>query len=163
MIKFCVEKWTKNENKLREAVSKDTEITSCDYLYLIKLVTKYILNGEDNNTNTEFEEKWGEDEITVVDNGDYQGTLMFLIPLKTCQPSESEYLLTYADYGSCSVCDTLQGIQAYSLCNEVPTEEQIKDFMSLCRDLVMNMIKPYNIGWRASDDFEEIKYDVYGV
>lgn len=42
--------------------------------------------------------------------------------------------MTYVGYGSCSGCDTLQAIQE---CGEnIPTPEQLKDFMSLCKDLV---------------------------
>lgn len=67
---------------------------------------------------------------------------------------EYEYLMTYVGYGSCSGCDTLQAIQE---CGEnIPTPEQLKDFMSLCKDLVTNMIKPYNTGWRATSDFEPV-------
>lgn len=143
MIKYCLDCWNKNQQSLREQLEKDASLNSCEYEYLVKLVTRYILGKE-----------WDAENITVVDNGDYQGTLLFLIPRDTYQPSEDEYLMTYVGYGSCSGCDTLQAIQEHG--ENIPTPEQLKDFMSLCKDLVTNMIKPYNTGWRATSDFEPV-------
>lgn len=123
MIKYCLDCWNKNQQSLREQLEKDASLNSCEYEYLVKLVTRYILGKE-----------WDAENIIVVDNGDYQGTLLFLIPRDTYQPSEDEYLMTYVGYGSCSGCDTLQAIQEYG--ENIPTPEQLKDFMSLCKDLV---------------------------
>ena len=96
------------------------------------------------------------EEITEIDNGDYQGTLLYLIPFKTYQLSENEYLMTYVGYGSCSGCDTLQAIQDYS---EKPlTEGQISDFMALCKDILTNTIKPYNHGWRETEDYNQVEF-----
>ena len=149
MLKYCLDKWNQNKGLLEEQLKKDTTLNSCDcdYVDLVKLIVDFILNpGVDI--------KWNSDEITVVDNGDYQGTQLFLIPRMTYQPSEYEYLMTYVGYGSCSGCDTLQAIHDYS---ENPlTEEQVKDFMTLCKDLLTNMVKPYNAGWRHEEDFVEV-------
>ena len=100
MIKYCLNRWNENHQKLRQQLETDTSLNGCDYKYLVELVTKFILGKE-----------WDAENITVVDNGDYQGTQLFLIPEDTYQPSESEYLMTYVGYGSCSGCDTLQAIQ----------------------------------------------------
>ena len=48
-----------------------------------------------------------------------------------------DYLITHTYYGSCSGCDTLQGINSYSC--ELPTEEQVKDYMTLALHLVQRM------------------------
>ena len=77
-----------------------------------------------------------------------------MIPTKTYQPDESEYLLTFVDYGSCSGCDTLQSIQYWK--EGKLTDYQVKDFMVLCKDLVCNIIKPYNAGWRRDEKYEAI-------
>lgn len=47
--------------------------------------------------------------ISVINHGDYQGTLVFVIAASGYQPSQ--YWVTAVSYGSCSVCDTLQGIE----------------------------------------------------
>jgi hypothetical protein len=102
-------------------------------------------------------DEWDSEKITVVDNGDYQGTKLFLIPKVGYQPEEYEYLMTYVGYGTCSGCDTLLEIQSYSYDNDLPTEQQLKDYMTLCKHLVDNMIKPYNTGWRNDPRFNTIE------
>lgn len=145
MIKYCFNRWNENQQKLRHQLQTDISLNECDYEYLVKLVTKFILGKE-----------WDAENIAVIDNGDYQGTLLFLIPQNTYQPAEYEYLMTYVGYGSCSGCDTLQAIQSFRF--NTPLEpEQVNDFMKLCKDLVTNMIRPYNIGWRASSEFEPVE------
>ena len=130
----------------------DKKINDCNYDYLEKLVVKYILNQPGDDDWDHF----NEDKLTVIDNGDYQGTMLFMIPRKRYQPSEYDYLITYAGYGSCSYCDTLLSIQS---CGDelLPTEKQVNDYMILCKDLVCNIVKPYNSGWREDEDFDEVK------
>lgn len=157
MLKYCYHKWDCNKNGLREVIRNDKNINSCDYKYLVKLVTRYILNGEFPSKLSKGNWKWDAENITEVDNGDYQGTLLFLIPRDCYQPSEYEYLLTYAGYGSCSGCDSLLNIQeCYRFEEELPSEEQVKEYMELCKDLVTNMVKPYNNGWRQDDLFDQV-------
>ena len=153
MIKFCKEMWDKNQDTLKEALKNDFTLNECEYVDLLRLVVKHVLNN--NNAGI----KWSPDKITQIDNGDYQGTLLFLIPQDTYQPGEYEYLMTYVGYGSCSGCDTLLGIQDWKS-NIPPTEQQLKDYMSLCRDLVVRMIKPYNSGWRNEEIFETVAEEV---
>ena len=143
MIKYCLDKWNENKDTLKEVLANDTKLNDCEYIYLVELVVEYILG-----------DNWDKDNITVINNGDYQGTLLFLIPKDTYQPAEYEYLMTFVNYGSCSGCDTLQHIQSWN--DGKLSEEQLKDFMSLCKDLVCNMIKPFNCGWRNEEEFEVV-------
>ena len=46
--------------------------------------------------------------VHVINDGDYQGTLVFIIAEQGYQPSGYYYTSVY--YGSCSYCDTLQGV-----------------------------------------------------
>jgi hypothetical protein len=147
MLKYCYEKWNKNQNSL-EAKLREVDLSAQNYESLLALTIDCIFNDGDYNY------QWDTESITEIDNGDYQGTLLYLIPESTYQPSEREYLMTYMGYGSCSGCDLLQAIQPWS--KEDTTEETIKNFMSLCKDFVTNMIKPYNTGWRQDDKFEHI-------
>lgn len=75
------------------------------------------------------------DNMTVLDHGDYQGTLVFILHMNCYQPSVDEYVYTSVDYGSCSACDALQGINEYNW-DKLPNEEQIKDYMTLCLHLL---------------------------
>lgn len=72
--------------------------------------------------------------MTVIDNGDYQGTQIFLIPLKTYQPSVEDYVYTNTYYGSCSGCDTLEAINEYD--DDLPREDQVSDYMILALHLL---------------------------
>ena len=111
MLKYCRDKWYENKDKLEEAIRNSDDLNFCNYKTLVEMIVEYILNpSSDDNSIDEFDE----DEITVIDNGDYQGTQLFMIPRKTYQPSAGDYLLTYTYYGSCSGCDTLQGMQKWS-------------------------------------------------
>ncbi len=144
MLKYCLKKWDENKGFLEQELRTNPTLNDCSYLDLVKLVVNCILNGNNND-------KWDAEHITEIDNGDYQGTLLFLIPRDCYQPAEYEYLMTFVGYGSCSGCDTLQAIQEWG--EKVLTEQQVKDFMQLCKDLITNMIKPYNRGWRSEEEF----------
>lgn len=149
MLKYCYKKWDKNKDKLEAALRK-TDISRVEYRDLLVLTVENIFNDSDGYN----EYLWDTKKITQIDDGDYQGTLLFLIPADTYQPSEREYLMTCIGYGSCSCCDTLQSIQPYS--HEETKDTDIAEFMALCKDFITNMIKPYNTGWRYDEDFEHI-------
>ena len=101
------------------------------------------------------ENEWSVNKIKEIDDGDYQGTLLYLIPEDTYQPDSSEYLMTFVEYGSCSGCDTLQGIQCFLGVRS--RDKSIDDLMSLCKDLICNMIKPHNTGWGHDEKFDTIE------
>lgn len=160
MIKFCVEKWEKNNKLLEEALRSRTDLNTCGYKTLVEMIVTYIFNdgidykGYQFGTHTVFRP----DRITEIDDGDYQGTLIFLIPTANYQPSAGSYLMTNVYYGSCSGCDTLQGIQGYS--EDFLTNRQVADFMILCKDLVQNTIKPYNSGWYHDEQFDTVEVEI---
>ena len=143
MLKYCKDKWSKNEELLRQALSFE-ELDCLGYKDLVKLTVKWILNGGENDFGN-----WDYNNITCIDNGDYQGTLLYLIPENTYQPAEYQYLMTYVGYGSCSGCDTLQSIQ-FKDC-------EVSEYMKLCKDIVCNIVKPYNYGWRNDKEFEVVE------
>lgn len=149
MLKIVVEKWWKNKKKLENVYRTGTTWNSCTYLDIVKETINTILNDNDEYP------KWDIEHITQIDNGDYQGTYLYLIPENTYQPSADEYLMTYVYYGSCSGCDTLQAIQDWR--GNLLNEEQIKEFMTLSLHLLENMIKPYNDGWRSNDDYNQVQ------
>lgn len=151
MLKYCLRKWDENKKKLEEELLKDPLLNNCEYKHIVEKVVEIILN-----TNEEC--LWDSEGITEIDDGDYQGTLLFLIPRKTYQPLEYEYLMTYVGYGSCSGCDTLQAIQEDYGENPI-SEDQLKDYMALCKDIITNMIKPYNCGWRNEEEFTEVEFN----
>lgn len=74
------------------------------------------------------------ERIHEIDDGDWQGNYIYLIPKDTYQPLGSDYLVTQVSYGSCSGCDTIEGIRQYD--SGLPNEEQIKEYMTLALHLV---------------------------
>lgn len=158
MIKYCIEKWDKNKDLLRSVLNNnellnhvlnknyDDPLEYLEYKDLVKLTVMFILNDEN---------EWDENKIKEIDDGDYQGTLLYLIPEDTYQPNSSEYLMTFVEYGSCSGCDTLQRIQCFL--DTKSRDKSIDDLMNLCKDLICNMIKPYNTGWRNDEKFDTIE------
>lgn len=148
MLKYCLEKWNTNKNLLEAHLRRDEKMSEYDYSDLVRLVVEHILNRGSNDI------QWNTERIETIDHGDYQGTLLFVIPERTYQPSEYEYLMTYIGYGSCSVCDYLQSIRPWE--NRLLSDKEVKDYMGLCKDILTNMTKPYNDGWRDDDRFATV-------
>ena len=153
MIYIMKKCWDRNNKKLREVLSERTDLNSCSYKDLVKITFEVIFNNDEYNDDI----KLDLEHMTEIDDGSYQGTILWAIPFDTYQPSANEYLMTHIEYGSCSCCDTLQGIQGYS--EEKPTKEQLNEFMMLCKDFVCNAIKPYNHGWRHNDMYDPVEED----
>lgn len=161
MLKIIAKKWDENKDKLRSILAERTDLNSVDYIDLVKLSFETIYNYGLDDYKTEHYVGYGDlisldlDKIHIIDDGDYQGTLLYIIPFNTYQPCEFEYLMTYVGYGSCSGCDALESIQAWD--EKKLTDRQVEDFMRLCKDILTNTIKPYNGGWRQTEAFEQIE------
>ena len=155
MIKYALKKWNENKDVLRNAIQQTEKDKRSVWNYndIVKLVCRYIFN----ENATDKDPKINIGGITMIDNGCYQGTLLFMMPFDTYQPAEYEYLMTYVGYGSCSGCDTLQRIQLDEMYYNVNSNDDLIDsYMALCKDLVSNTIRPYNTGWRNDMIFEPV-------
>lgn len=73
--------------------------------------------------------------ITCIDHGEYQGTLLFVIAAEGYQPDHYWYTTVY--YGSCSGCDTLQGIHNYD--SDPPNDSQLDQYMKLALHIVQKL------------------------
>lgn len=143
--------WDMNSEKLRKVLAERTDLNTCNYKDLVKLTFDAIYNSSIEDKYR----KLNTEAITEIDDGDYQGTLLFTIPVDTYQPGASEYIMTFIEYGSCSGCDSLQAAQDWH--TDKLTEEQIKDFMIICKDLICNAIKPFNYGWRSDERWNVVE------
>lgn len=131
MIDNLVKQWDENKYKLEEYFK--TTVQS-DYDSYEKIVIKlFELCLPKANDYSGFDLS----KMTVIDNGDYQGTQIFIIPVDTYQPNVGDYVITNTHYGSCSGCDTLQSIHDYN--RSLPTIEQVKDYMTLALHLVQKL------------------------
>jgi len=87
MIQDFIDKWNKNKNKLRSVIETQQWES---YKELVKIIIDNILNeGEEEEYK-----QYNSDEITVVDDGDYQGTQLFLFHIDTYQPNVEKYIIT---------------------------------------------------------------------
>ena len=133
MIQIFIDAWNERKNELEEYF-KTTPMDKYDsYEDLVKLVFEKVVNPEMPIDYLTYDI----DRMTVIDDGHYRGTLLFLIPRKTYQPSVDEYIYTSVYYGTCSACDTLQSITGYCY-DGLPSEVQVADYMILCLHLLEN-------------------------
>jgi hypothetical protein len=95
------------------------------------LVKKLISNLVDETAYSMNPDK---DRIHVVDDGDYQGTKVFIIAATGYQPST--YWAIKVNYGSCSSCDTFEGIRLY---DATCTPAQARDYWTLMLHMVQEM------------------------
>ena len=107
MITEFIDKFQEIKPRLLEQFSKEEPE---DYSDIFKQTIKMMFEeSEDtyssNSKTPDFE------RITIIDDGDYQGTLVFVVASKGYQPSD--YWATQVAYGSCSGCDTFQSYSDY--------------------------------------------------
>lgn len=130
MIKEFVEKWDKYKENLENYFRNTRQEEYQDYKDIVKALFENVINKDETDSWNKFNLK----EMTLIDDGDYQGTQIFIIPLDVYQPNTSNYVVTNTYYGSCSGCDALMAIQDYEV--GLPNEEQIKDYMELALHLL---------------------------
>jgi len=132
MIEKFVARWEENKGALEQ---KFRDKVPGSYLDVVRGVIETINAGDD----------YGEPNskvIHVIDDGDYQGTILFIIPESGYQPST--YWVVSVHYGSCSVCDTLQSItDCYDYTGNYDdrklTDQAIKDLMTLALHIVQRI------------------------
>ena len=136
MNKEFVRYWEKNKGNLEDYLRTHEQGEYGDYVDLVKLIFDHVINPEISYGHGWGSCKFNTENITVIDDGDYQGTLLFILHQDTYQPSPSEYVYTYVYYGSCSGCDTLLSINCYG--DGLPSAEQVEDYMKLCLHLLQH-------------------------
>jgi len=149
MIKKFAEKWFKHKDKLEDYFRKTSQEEYDEYEKIVKALFDNVINQENEFDSQNFNTS----EITVIDNGDWQGTQIFLLHKDVYQPSTEDYVYTNSYYGSCSGCDTLQAIRSNGEAwGDLPTESQIKDYMTLALNLLEKI--------RFLSDDKELKLNV---
>ena len=132
MIQEIIKKWEENKYKLEEYFSTTKQEKYASYEAIVQQIFELVINSDEDSY-----ERFNINKMTVIDDGDYQGTQIFIIPKDTYQPNIDDYLITHTYYGSCSGCDVLEGIRNYS--SGLPTEQQVKEYMILALHLVQKM------------------------
>lgn len=98
MIIEYIDAWRNRKEDFREWLKNDVNANTIEYFEILKGVIEIVINPS-------LENRWSKLDITkihVIDDGDYQGTTIYLIPKDTYQPYASDYIWTHNYYGSCS-------------------------------------------------------------
>lgn len=133
MIQAFTNAWFANLEAMREKfAAKHPE----DYKEVVHAVVEML------SASSEDYERPDPDRIHEIDDGHYQGTLVYVIGATGYQPDR--YWYVKVEYGSCSGCDTLQAISNYS--DDPPSVQQVSDYMQLALHIVQ--------GLREMDDSE---------
>ena len=132
MIQEIIKRWEENKYKLEEYFSTTKQEKFASYEAIVQKIFELVINSDEDSY-----ERFNINKMTVIDDGYYQGTQIFIIPKDTYQPNIDDYLITHTYYGSCSGCDVIEGIRNYS--SGLPTEQQVKEYMILALHLVQKM------------------------
>ena len=124
MIQKYVDRFMERKDAIRKQFSKKLPDS---YLDVVTAVIKEISDADEYRD-------LDSSRIHLIDDGDYQGTLLFIIAATGYQPND--YWYVKVDYGSCSGCDTLQSILEYS--SEV-TEGKLDELMTLALHIVQGL------------------------
>lgn len=133
MIAEIIQKWEENKLKLEEYFKTTKQEEYQSYESIVRKIFEICINVSDSKYNN-----FNLEKLHVIDDGDYQGTQIFIVPKDTYQPSAEDYIITDTYYGSCSGCDTLLSICSYRD-EVVPNDEQLKEYMTLALHLVQKM------------------------
>ena len=132
MIQVFVDRFMERKAKLRELLSKRPD----SYKAILEILVDVVSDGEDGSYGEELDKS----RIHEIDDGDYQGTLVFVIGACGYQPSA--YWYTRVSYGSCSGCDTLQAVRGWD-------DEISKDEIDGYETLALHMLQAMK---RMGDD-----------
>jgi len=124
MIKEFVDAYMNRQEELR---SKFKEKHPENYLEIVRSVVGILPELGYDQPDVE--------RIHEIDDGDWQGTLVYIIGGTGYQPNT--YWYVRVSYGSCSGCDTLEGIREYD--DDPPNEEQVKDYMTLALHIIQGL------------------------
>jgi hypothetical protein len=124
MIKKFTDKWASDGEKLRPILGA----FQGSYADLVKLVVEFLDVKSDGDT-------MDPERIHEIDDGDYQGVLVFVVTAKGYQPRA--YWSVQVDYGSCSGCDSLQ-----SAMDENDTE-RAQSMMQLALNIIQELKRIY--------------------
>jgi hypothetical protein len=131
MIPEIIKQWEDNKHLLEEYFRTTPQSEYSSYYKIVTKLFELVITDYDEYSTFDIS------RMTVINDGDYQGTLIFIIPNDNYQPSVRDYVMTDTYYGSCSGCDTLQAISSYD--DDLPNDEQVRDYMMLALHLVQKI------------------------
>jgi hypothetical protein len=132
VIQEAVRQWNGRKGALREWLAQEhPESYEGVVRALVRLVLTEPLQPDQYGSTLQ------ESRVHRIDDGDYQGTEIYLIAGDSYQPGAESYVWFDNHYGSCSGCDTLEGIRGYQ--GGPPSEEQVGGYMDLALHMIQRM------------------------
>lgn len=122
MIEHFVQQWYENKQELEAFLEMDYDQSDdkrhwgMSYDYLFRKLFQLVIT-EPREIRTPFDQRWNScswawSRLQVIDHGEYQGNMIFIMVPDVYQPSlDKDYYFTSVMYGSCSHCDTMQHVQ----------------------------------------------------
>lgn len=139
MIDKFVERFDANRNELRDSLGKYYreerygDYVSREWDISYKDIVREVISILADEDSYGYEPD--PNRIHQIDDGDYQGTLLFVIAANDYQPDD--YWYVKVDYGSCSGCDTLMAITV----SGNNKDKALDDLMTLALHIVQRLKK----------------------
>lgn len=138
MIEEFVKAWDANKGVLETYFHTHEQKQYSSYRNIVRQLFRCVINTyllQEGKDCYDVAVTAGKDDpVREIDDGEYNGTLLFILHKDVYNPAVKDYVITSVEYGSCSGCDTLQGIHKYS--EDFPDKEQVKDYMKLALHLL---------------------------
>ena len=137
MVQDIVDAWVREKDVFEDWLNSlnEHELEYLGYSDIVVYLVDLVINPYYEYLGNIRVDGYDFNKMTIIDNGDYQGTLIFLIPEITYQPDVDQYIYTHNYYGFCSGCDALQHAQI------LKREDCIKGIMSIALHLIENFKK----------------------
>lgn len=134
MVQDIVDAWVREKDVFEDWLNSlnEHELEYLEYSDIVEHLVDLVINPHYERLANKWYGGFDFNKMTVIDDGDYQGTLIFIIPSTTYQPSVDEYIYTHNYYGSCSGCDALLNAQT------MERQDCIKSIMSIALHLIEN-------------------------
>lgn len=136
MIQAFVDQFMSSEKEVKQDFADNPPTSYSDIVKRVVTVLQDTPEQEEVKENEQWVEIPDSQRITCIDDGEYQGTQLYIIGAKGYQPST--YYAVFVPYGSCGGCDTFESIQGYDW-DEPLIEQQIKDYWTLALHMVQRM------------------------
>lgn len=112
MINEFVKAWDKNNQELLKLFEKESPTSYQDIVEkLVTVVLNPYFTSNENEVYYPLNQGLNISRMTVINDGAFQGTILYIIPCYTYEPSMRDYYITNNEYGSCSGCDTFEWIE----------------------------------------------------
>ena len=131
MLTDFVEAWNENKDKLEKYFKNTKQEKYDEYEKILKQLVEIVINPYLSNKRYKTLDI---KKIRIIDDGDYQGTQIYIIPFDLYQPDVEDYVYTNNYYGSCSGCDTLLSISNYQ--EGIPAPKQVEGYMTIALHLL---------------------------